>query len=68
MKKLKKEEQRKMKLVQCKLKYAPTPYDCNHHLKEKREKEAFFLFFYFIFFFLCVLVVKRVLAPSGPTR
>ena len=42
MKKLKKEEQRKMKLVECKLKYAPTPYDCNHHLKEKRGKEAFF--------------------------
>ena len=51
MKKLKKEEQRKMKLVQCKLKYAPTPYDCNHHLKEKREKEAFFLFFLFFFSF-----------------
>ena len=50
MKKLKKEEQRKMKLVQCKLKYAPTPYDCNHHLKEKREKEAFFLFFFYFFF------------------
>lgn len=60
MKKLKKEEQRKMKLVECKLKYAPTPYDCNHHLKEKRGKEAFF--------FLCVLVVKQVLAPLGPTR